>query len=425
MTPHSYAIGNRVEEIFFALLLAHRKGSRIWLLEHLNIPLLHGYQLTGGMAMNLQSPHIARVPRLIYWVVAALLSGIYLPLRLFSRTLFMGSGRRLYESYNFPRIGIDRLWIDKPNETRAIFSWKRAESMNWQQQVDNYEPPSLRPEAVSACWEKLSYWGLSQTDWFVCWHVREPGFRKDFNRRSYRNADIQNSIEGIEEITRRGGWVIRMGDDSMSPLPSMNRVIDYPFTDLKAEEMDLFLVALCRLFVGTISGPMELAILFSRQMLIINMYDWSCGVLIRDSDRGLLKHVYSREEQRYLSLQELVNADRDLLYSFGIMSSKYELIENSSSEIKAAVVESLDVASDPNTPQSHAQRIARERIKRSARKLIMEDGFHPTASKSEEVLRFQYKTAARVLMERGAICQFSLDANWESDQLNGSRPLPS
>ena len=29
----------------------------------------------------------------------------------------------------------------------------------------------------------------------------------------------------------------------------------------------------------------------------------------------------------------------------------------------------------------------------------------------------------RVLMERGAICQFSLDANWESNQLNGGKSL--
>ena len=86
-------------------------------------------------------------------------------------------------------------------------------------------------------------------------------------------------------------------------------------------------------------------------------------------------------------------------------------------------MESLDVAGYPHFLQSSLQHIARERIKHSARKLIMGDDFNPTASKSEEVLRFQYKTAARVLMERGAICQFSLDANWESNQLNGGRSL--
>ena len=423
MTPHPYAVGNRVEEIFFALLLARRVGARLRIFEHLNIPLLHDYELTNRATMNLQSPFIVRAPRSMYWGIAALLSVIYLPLRLFSRLLFRISGKRLYESYNFPRIGVDRLWVDKPNETRTTFSWERAEAMNWQHQLKRYEPPSLKSEVAAACWAKLSNWGPSQTDWFVCWHVREAGFKKDFNRRGYRNADIQNSISGIEEVTRRGGWVIRLGDDSMSPLPAMNRVIDYPFTDLKSEEMDLFLVSNCRLYVGTISGPMELAILFARQMLILNMYDWSCGNMIRDADRGLLKHVYSRPEQRFLSLQELVEADRDLLHTFGAKSSRYEWVENSASEIRAAVMESLDISSDPNFTQSPLQRIVRERVKQSARNLIMEDGFHPTASKSEEVLRFQYKTAARVLMERGAICQFSLDANWESNQLNGGKSL--
>lgn len=418
LTPHPYAIGNRIEEIFFGLMLARRKGGKICLIEHLNSPLLHGYELSIRSALNLQSPCISHAPRLIHWLAALILSITYLPLRLASRALFRLSGKRLYESYNFPRIGVDNLWIDEPNETRDTFSWERAEAMNWQRQLEEYESPTLPLALSCACRDKLTNYGIGPDDWFVCWHVREPGFKKDFTRRSYRNADIANSILGIKEVTQRGGWVIRLGDDSMSPLPSMERVIDYPFTDLKSEEMDLFLVSNCRLYIGTISGPMELAILFGRQILLLNMYDWSCGNLIRDKDRGLLKHVYSVAEKRYLSLKELVEADRELLYTFGEKSSKYELVENSALEIKEAVIESLSIGNERTIEQSALQRHARERIKRSARKLISRDGFHPTGSKSEEVLRFQYKTAARVLLEKGAISQGYLDTNWERDELN-------
>jgi hypothetical protein len=42
----------------------------------------------------------------------------------------------------------------------------------------------------------------------------------------------------MEEITQRGGWVIRLGDEAMLPLPDMNRVIDYPFSGLKLDEMN-------------------------------------------------------------------------------------------------------------------------------------------------------------------------------------------
>ncbi len=418
LTPHPYAIGNRVEEIFFALLMAKRKGQKVLLLEHLDIPFLHGYRLTNRAAMKLVSPDITPPCRVINQVAAVVLSLLFLPLRITSRALFLLVKKRLYESYNFPRIGVSKLWVEKPQETKTSFSWDRVEAMEWQQQMESYRPPSLRTEVALSCWEKLSQFGLGPDDWFVCWHVRESGFKNDAGRRDYRNASINKCIEGIEEITKRGGWVIRLGDESMSPLPDMSRVVDYPFSAFKSEEMDLFLVSHCQLYVGAISGPMELAILFSRQMLILNMYDWSCGVLIRSGDRGLLKHVYSRDKQRYLSLKELVDAGRDLLYTWGSVSSRYEFVENSPAEIKAAVIESLDLANQGNRGQSRLQRIARKRIKNSARKIIAEDGFHSTVSKSEEVLRFQYKSAARVEMEAGAICQFSLDANWESDQLN-------
>ncbi|HIL98658.1 MAG TPA: TIGR04372 family glycosyltransferase [Pseudomonadales bacterium] len=418
LTPHPYAIGNRVEEIFFALLMAQRKQLKLLLLEHLDIPLLHAYKLTNRASMSLVSEYFARPSKVVIISCAVILSLVYLPTRIISRVLFHWKGRRLFESYNFPRIGIDPLWIDNPATTRTVFSWDKVEAMNWGQQLANYRCPTLQPSVEQSCRAKLAQMGLGPEDWFACLHVREGGFKSDFGRRDYRNANIENCISGIEEITRRGGWVIRIGDESMKALPDMDRVIDYPFSAYKSDEMDLFLVAHCRLYIGTISGPMELAILFSRQMLILNMYDWSCGVLIRETDRGLLQHVYSKDKQRYLSLEESAEAGRDLLYTFGSASSRYELQENSPEEIRKAVEESLSLMKDPHIPQSSLQQMARERIKSSARKIIAQDQFHPTASKSEEVLRFQYKTAARVSMEGGAICQFSLEANWKSDRLN-------
>ena len=41
----------------------------------------------------------------------------------------------------------------------------------------------------------------------------------------------------MEEISQRGGWVIRLGGEAMLPVPDMNRVIDYPFSGLKLDEM--------------------------------------------------------------------------------------------------------------------------------------------------------------------------------------------
>ena len=40
---------------------------------------------------------------------------------------------------------------------------------------------------------------------------------------NFRNADIGNYLGAIKEITQRGGWVVRMGDPTMTKLPFLNK----------------------------------------------------------------------------------------------------------------------------------------------------------------------------------------------------------
>lgn len=418
LTPHPYAVGNRAEEIFYALLLAKREGLKVSLHEHLDSPLLHGYQLTNSELIHLESPYFCRSSRKKSYATGLVLSALYLPLRSLSRGLFRVTKKRLYESFNFPRIGVDRLWVNDPHQHKRIFSWAVVESMKWANQMNDYEPPSINTNLSDQCWHFLKRWGICETDWFVCWHVRDSGFRKDKGRREHRNSDIKNSISAIKEVTRLGGWVIRLGDSSMAPLPKMENVIDYPFLPEKSDLMDLFLISKCRLYVGTPSGPMEIAILFARQMLILNMYDLSGGTLIRDRDRGLPRHVYCKSQKRFLGLKEVISLMPDLLPAFCDVADNYEMVENTPEEIKLAVIESLTLVRNSECPQSHLQKLARLKIKEAAKTIIDRENYNPVASKIEEVLRFKYKSAARLSMESGAISDFYLNRNWDTDTVN-------
>jgi putative glycosyltransferase (TIGR04372 family) len=418
LTPHQYALGNRAEEIFFGILRAQRKKHKVLFFQPLDIPVLNGYRLTNQALMNLESDFIIPPKKTRDCIASLVITVAILPTRLFSRLLFWVAGKRLYESLNFPRLGVDSLWVDRPEKTRRAFDWRLAEQMDWKAQRLNYEAPKLRQDVASRCAKKLGAWGLEKADWYVCWHVRDGGFKQDFDRRSYRNANIENSIPAMQEITKRGGWVIRIGDDKMPRLPEIDRVIDYPFTDMKSDEMDIFLVANCRLFVGMTSGPLEVANLFNRQMLVINMSDWSSGALLGPNDRGLLKHVYSKAAGRFLSVKEMLAADRDLLNSWGYTSSDFEFRENSPQEIVGGLREALELLDKKGIDPSAVQVEAAMRMKANARKLIEEPNYHPHASRSEEVLRWKYKSAARVLMEDGVICKTYLEHNWDRDQLN-------
>ncbi|MBI3553536.1 MAG: TIGR04372 family glycosyltransferase [Elusimicrobia bacterium] len=118
--------------------------------------------------------------------------------------------------------------------------------------------PLLRMSEVDAARGKagLAKLGLPADAWFVCLHVRESGFWKhlDTVRPSIRDCDVAAYLPAIRAITARGGWVIRLGDPSMKPLPPMERVVDYAHSDLRADWMDVFLSASCRFFLATPSG---------------------------------------------------------------------------------------------------------------------------------------------------------------------------
>ena len=58
----------------------------------------------------------------------------------------------------------------------------------------------------------------------------------------------------IKEVISRGGAVFRVGDKSMTPLPKTKGLIDYPFSNLKSDFMDIFLAATSKFVVGTASG---------------------------------------------------------------------------------------------------------------------------------------------------------------------------
>ncbi len=105
--------------------------------------------------------------------------------------------------------------------------------------------------------ELLQSLGINEEDWWICLHVRESGYHNE--QVNTRSSTISNYVPAIRYITERGGYVIRMGDPSMTALPKMERVIDYIKTPYYSNIGDLFLIHQCRAFIGGDSGLSELA----------------------------------------------------------------------------------------------------------------------------------------------------------------------
>jgi len=214
-----------------------------------------------------------------------------------------------------------------------------------QKQWEAEAHPPLLIRSPSDCergWNCLQELGVPKNAWFVCLHVREDGFRGE-GTISYRSADVDTYSLAIESIVARGGWVIRMGDPSMKPLPSMKQVIDYAHTDRKSDWMDVFLGASCRFFLGTNSGLNCIPGLFGTPCVLTNMWPISARSVQSQQDIFIPKLAWSKFEGRYLSFEEALaprfffNDNSKLLYSWGI-----QVVDNTPQEINELVLEMQD-----------------------------------------------------------------------------------
>jgi putative glycosyltransferase (TIGR04372 family) len=308
-------------------------------------------------------------------------------------------------------MGLPALW--RPEGIKA-FSWDVVEELNWKQRLAEYLPVRLAEDKRRRAEGLRVDMGISVSNWFVCLHVREEGFHKDAETASNANASIQNYIKGIRLITDAGGWVVRMGDSSMTPLPPMERVIDYPHTPFKSDLMDIYLISECRFFIGTNSGPAEVGRLFHKRMVLTNLFDWSSSIFpSRKGDLAIIKHVFSRSRNRFLSLEDIWG-ETPQCQTGALPGGDYIMYENSPEEIRDVIEEFL------NQPEeyeySELQGVSNRARSLGMHRWIDQTDFWPD-DPLENVVE-KYRCAARTDSYIGTLGQRYLEQNWIEDSMN-------
>ena len=182
------------------------------------------------------------------------------------------------------------------------------------------------------CLQRL---GVSPDAWFVSLHVRDTGTGNP------RDADIGTYRMAMESIVAHGGWVIRMGEPSMSPLPPMSQVIDYAHNEARSDWMDVFLWASCRFFIGTRSGPAHVPPTFGVPCVLTNSFPMAMPFPYPNI--GIYKLYQSGKDERYMSFNEACTSrvglaePRKYIASLGI-----RLVDNTPEEINDVVLEMLE-----------------------------------------------------------------------------------
>jgi putative glycosyltransferase (TIGR04372 family) len=191
------------------------------------------------------------------------------------------------------------------------------------------------------------------SEWFVAMHIREGGYHGDGpgTTRQHRSANVEDYLDAIAQITERGGAVVRLGDKSMTPLPNMRAVFDYAHSERKSAEMDLFLCAAARLFIGTTSGLTTAVQALDTPMLLVNCTSTDCQFW-HDRTVFTVRPVYDRRRRRYLSLGETYRQPLQALLIDGAVLARHglEIHANRPGDITAAVRYALNCLDGTEQP---------------------------------------------------------------------------
>ncbi len=426
LTPNIAVVGNCGEEVYFGLLKARREGKKLMILWPYELPGRLKFGLTNVEVINVDSDYRAAPYNSAATIAARLIVTIYFA---FFRTLSLARrlvlGRHLNNVYRIPIMGASTLW--QPDDVRD-FSWGGVKQYDWPKQLETPLNVFLAKEKQQLAKRERESMGLPENAWFVCLHVRQSGFRdsdvyKETDAYDERNASIINYIGAIEEITNCGGWVVRMGDASMTRLPAMERVIDYPFTKAKSALMDVYLISQCRLYIGMMSGIYDVARLLQCPMIMTNMNNWMWTFPILRCDLGVTKHIYSKSRQRFLTLREwLYEPWASVSYSH-TLGEDYVFYENTPDELRAVVREYFGRGNDWKPTQLQCE-FNETRILRG-KELLSERLFFPkdvTFNYRKNIVDYdlveRYRLASRLESAVGNLGTEFLEQNWDFDVTN-------
>lgn len=212
--------------------------------------------------------------------------------------------------------------------------------------------------------EMLAHMGIPDDAWFACVHAREAGFSPiDEELQQHRNGSIENTIPAMQEIVRRGGRVIRIGDPTMTPLPSLPGVIDYAHSPYKSARMDIVLCARARFILGNTSGIGLVGTVFGVPCAAANAIPVST-LWFGARDISIPKLLWSRELARYLRIDEiLASLAANFHYASLYADAKIDPVENYAQDILMLTVEMLDRLDGRYQPADDEAEIA-ERVSR-------------------------------------------------------------
>lgn len=362
ISPLVYSIGDACEQITITSMKI--KNKNIVVLHPIIFKNFLNYKLCNKFLFkNLKINSFNKKKNFFIFIIKFFLNLEFLFRRI--RFLFLSKliNLKKIEYDSFPYVGIHSIY----NENFVKPNFNEIESSDFSK-VNII----LENQKISFC-EKILNEEKIPLENIVCLHVRDSGYKKDTNKKSYRNSNIKNYIELIKYLTNKNYYVLRMGDSTANFFDfSGKNFYNYSHSKISSGLMDLFLISKCKFFIGNQSGLLDTAYMYNKPTLTTNMCEIFCSYPRKSSDRGLFKKMKVKGEDKHINLIDYIKMD----YSKHDPESEvldFEFIENSPEELYESIVEFENLYKSKNFYLSKNQNKINEIIKKRFDETIYKD----------------------------------------------------
>jgi putative glycosyltransferase (TIGR04372 family) len=150
-------------------------------------------------------------------------------------------------------------------------------------------------------------------------------------------------MDAVQAIIDRGGYVVRIGNQGMTPIPHTEGFIDYANSNVKSDWLDIYLIGGARFLLGSVSGPNEIARLFGVPVANANSVPMSQG-LLGANDIRIPKLLATVSPPKVLTFNEILNSVvlRDLHTRPQFIDANVTWQDNSADDIRELAVEMME-----------------------------------------------------------------------------------
>lgn len=406
--PWVGAIGNMSEQIYMGLLKARRNNKKIIFLYPYDLFWKFKFSKFGkGInreLCHLESPLIFKLPNIILIFLNSLLTFVYcikILIRLILKLIF----RNDFNIKIIPDFGIEDLWGEIKNNR---FNIDDVYNLKWEEQFNSKIKVSINKKKLNDGKKILNQMGIKDEDWFVCLFVRDSNYYgiNEGYVKQIRNSNIEDYLDSIKYIINNGGWVIRMGDKGMRKLPKQTKLIDYANSIYKSDLMDIYLIQKCKFFFGGSSGIWDVANLFQKKQLLVNIIPFTQTPAPKKSDIKIDKHIMLKSTNNIIPIVDLLDVR--------LNNNDYKFVDNSPQEILQSLINFLK---EDEIIITNLQKEWLKKIRSSTPKIlknIKDSKFFEFKNESDKLIEL-YKTASYLIGRSGYIDSSFLLKNYKKN----------